>query len=297
MLMPDKEELQRLIELLSEYECERLLGAVRRVTSGERFWEDDISIHYNEYVKVRYLRPDGDAQSLIPGEPTVAETFFFPIPIIKSYVNTPRVTLPAPEHVSADLTTTLAQRRSRREYTGEHISLGQLSTILMNACGVMGFVPAYDYNRLPLRSFPSSGGLQAPEVYLSVHAVGDVPPGLYHYQPVDHALELLKDGNHSAELCEAALDQPFVETSALVFIITGYYERLRWKYGERAYRFMCMDAGFLSENIYLLAEAMGLGVCAIAGFVDDTFEKLLGVNGRDEMVLLLITVGVPQAAR
>ena len=75
-------------------------------------------------------------------------------------------------------------------------------------------------------------------------------------------------------------------------MLTGYYDRLRWKYGERAYRYMCMDTGFLAENLYLAAEAMGLGACAIAGFIDDAVEKLLGVDGKSEVVLLLATVGV-----
>src|SRR5262249_52983482 len=152
---------------------------------------------------------------------------FAPIPIVKSYSASDRLQLPTPEHLNATFTETLTSRRSRRDYSGAALSLSQLSTLLQHACGTTGFVAAYEYQRLPLRSFPSSWGLQSPEVYLSVQAVDSVPVGLYHYHPVDHVLELLKLGNHGPALRAVTFDQPYMETSAVIFLITGYYERLR----------------------------------------------------------------------
>jgi SagB-type dehydrogenase family enzyme len=289
--MSAKNELQRLVNVLSEYECRYLLTMVQDIAAGERFWEGNMGILYSEYTKIRSFNTRRNPSDAALAGPDI-EGVFVPIPIVKSYTGAKRVHLPASERLNAVLTETLMHRRSRRDYTGAAISLSQLSTLLQHACGTTGFVAAYDYTRLPLRSFPSSGGLQAPEVYLSVQAIGSVPPGLYHYRPVDHALESLKPGNHGPMLHNIALGQSFVETSAVVFVITGYYERLCWKYGERAYRYMCMDTGFLGQNVYLAAEALGLGACAIAGFIDDALEELLGIDGQDEMVLLLMSVGV-----
>jgi SagB-type dehydrogenase family enzyme len=79
----------------------------------------------------------------------------------------------------------------------------------------------------------------------------------------------------------ACLEQPFVERAAAIILITGCFDRLRWKYGERAYRYMCMDIGYLGQNIYLVGEALNLGACAIAGFMDDAVEQFLGVDGRE----------------
>src|SRR5262249_49573200 len=93
-----------------------------------------------------------------------------------------------------------------------------------------------------------------------------------------------------------ALGQPWVEGAAVVFIISGSYERLRWKYAERAYRFMCIDAGLVAQNVHLLAEGLGLGACAIAGFADDAVQRLLAIDGQDEMALVLICVGVKARA-
>jgi SagB-type dehydrogenase family enzyme len=153
-------------------------------------------------------------------------------------------------------------------------------------------VSAYGYHRLPLRTFPSSGGLQSPEVYLFIQAAGGIPCGLYYYNPLERVLETLASGDQSRTLLALVPGQPYIQHSAVVVAITGHYERLRWKYGPRAYRYMCIDAGFLAENLYLTGQALGLGICAIAGFVDDVLEHVLNIDGRGEVPLLLATVGV-----
>jgi SagB-type dehydrogenase family enzyme len=105
---------------------------------------------------------------------------------------------------------------------------------------------------------------------------------------------LLTLGDHSHRLYSLVFNEQYVEQAAVVFMITGYYERLRWKYGERAYKFICIDAGFLGENLYLVAEALGLGACALSGFAQDGVEELLGIDGKEEIALMLITVGTRQ---
>jgi SagB-type dehydrogenase family enzyme len=290
--MSAKEELQQLVDILSDYECSHILDTVRDVAAGERFWEGDVGIFYNEHVKARYFNMARNLASIIPAAPADEEGLFIPIPIVKSYSQAPRVELPQLEPLERSVSSALLERRSRRAYTGEGLTLVQLSTLLHHACGVTGFVQGYDYTRLPLRSFPSSGGLQSTEVYLSIHAVDAVEPGLYHYYPVNHVLELVAAGDHRARLSSIALSQPYVESASVVLVLTGVYERLHWKYGERAYRYMCMDSGFLAENVYVAAEAMGLGTCAIAGFVDDALEHLLAIDGKSEIALLLMTVGI-----
>lgn len=285
-MLTAREELQRLLSVLSEYECKHLLSTARDIAAGERFWEGDIGILYNEYVKIRYRQagpPSAEAE--------VDTGIFAAIPLVKCYPRAQRIQLPAPDRLNAELSEVLSNRRSRRDYSGASISLLQVSTLLQYACGTTGFSSGYDYNRFPFRTFPSSGGLQSPEVYLFVNAVDSLPCGLYHYHPIDHVLECLKGEDYRSRLRTFAFDQSYLETSALVFAITGCYERLRWKYEERAYRYICMDAGFLAENLYLVAEALGFGACATSGFAEDSMQEILEIDGKDEIVLLLVTVG------
>jgi SagB-type dehydrogenase family enzyme len=290
--MPARDEILQLLASLSDYECAHILEAFRQVAAGDRFWEMEVSTVYNEYVKMRSFHgPDG-VGAAIPAVPESSEGVFAPIPIAKVFAGVPRVTLPAPCPLTSQLGDVLGTRRSRRDYANGAVTAEAVSTLLHGTCGVTGVMPGYGYKRLALRTYPSSGGLQSPEVYLSVRAVHGVPAGLYHFHVQDHALELLRAGDHSQTLQALALGQQCLATAAVVFVVTGCFDRLRWKYGERAYKYMCMDIGYLGQNLYLVAESLGLGACAIAGFLDDALERFLELEDRAEIPLLMTTVGL-----
>lgn len=300
--MSARDELRTLVEILSEDESEHLATLVRDTVAGERFWEVDAAVVYNEHIKGRFRQLGGAApptngdqpapqSAPAAGPPAPDAGIFAPIPIAKALDTAERISLPEPGELETRLGETLARRRTRRDFASQPLPLDRLSTLLHHACGVTGTMAAYGYSRLPLRAFPSSGGLQAPELYLSVQAVDALTPGLYHYDPIRHEVGLLRAGAFGSTLSSLALGQPWVASAAVVFVISGSYERLRWKYGERAYRFMCVDAGLVAQNIHLVAEALGLGACAIAGFADDAVERLLAIDGQDEMALLLVCAG------
>lgn len=291
-----KQELLELVSLLSDYECEHLLRAVKDVAVGERFWEGDIGIFYNEYVKARYFNFVRNPAAFGFAAPQSEGGIYAPIPIEKSYPEAQRVPLPPPVRVTTSITDLLKNRRSRRDYAQGSISLAQLATLLELGCGTTGAVSAYGYSNVPLRTFPSTGALQAMEIYLFAQRVDGVASGLYHYNPTGRALELLKPGDHMPMIRELVPGQPGAASSAALLIFTGCYERVRWKYGARAYRYMCMDIGFLGENLHLASEAMSLSFCAIAGFIEDELELYLGINGQDEMALLVASVGLHTSA-
>ena len=288
-----RRELALLVESLSQYETGQLLRLVRDVAVGERYWETEISTLYNERVKTRCLQSAASPSMAAPAAPETDQGVFAPIPIVKSYPGAERIHLLPSGTLEGNIGDVLERRRSRRDYATTALTLQQVATLIHYACGITGRTHGYGYARLPLRTFPSCGGLQVPEVYLSIQAVEGVPSGLYHYHTADHALERLRTGNFGTYLRGVSLGQQQLETAPVVVLVTGCFDRLRWKYGERGYRYMCMDVGYLGQNLYLVGEAMGLGVCAIAGFMDDAIEQFLAVDGRNEIALLLTTVGVP----
>jgi SagB-type dehydrogenase family enzyme len=281
------EELHRMVDLLSDDECAHLLSAVSDIAAGERFWEEDSGLFYNEYVKLRYFRVGRNT----PTAPSIDHSAFVPMFVTKTYPDATQVPLPRPVPFAARLDETLAQRRSRRNYCDTPLDLNQLSALLHFGAGVTATVPAYGFECLPLRTFPTHGGLQSPELYLSVRAVAGLAAGIYHYEPRAHSLELLHDGDFGERLREFAFGEKHVAQAAVVLLLTGVYDRLRWKYGERAYRFLCMDVGFVSENLCLVSEGLGLGACPVSGFAQDAAEKLLGVDGKRELTVLMLTVG------
>ena len=108
-----------------------------------------------------------------------------------------------------------------------------------------------------------------------------------------HALEVLRVGDLRGEMVRIGLEQEFLGEAALVWILTVRLQRVRWKYGERAYRYALLEAGHIAQNVYLAATALGLGACAVGAFLDDDLHRLLGIDGREEFALYLLAVGRP----
>ncbi len=180
---------------------------------------------------------------------------------------------------------TIAARRSRRRFEGP-ITLEALSQLLWATQGITCPQAVRD-----LRASPSAGALYPLETYLVANAVEGLQPGVWHYRVRDHALELLRSGDFSLPVAEAALDQPMAMRAAAVFIWTAIVERSTWKYGQRGYRYMYLDAGHVGGQLHLAAEALGLNCCAIGALYDDEVNALVEVDGVEETVLYMSVVG------
>ena len=190
----------------------------------------------------------------------------------------------------ANLWQLLQNRRSRREYaTQQDLKDNLLSALLWATQGVTA-----KYGEFLFRTAPSAGGLYPVETYLFLRAVEGLEPGIYRFRTHMFDLELLKKGDYSRELTEAALGQTIVRDAQVTFIWSAVIERSRWKYRQRAYRYIYLDAGHIAQNLYLAAEALGLGACAIGALFDDRVNDIIGVDGIEETVIYMSTVGWPQ---
>jgi SagB-type dehydrogenase family enzyme len=200
-----------------------------------------------------------------------------------------RITLPQPEATGdSNLWGALQHRRSRRKYIVEQsLSLQQLSSLLWATQGSTA-----RWGEFLFRTAPSAGGLYPVETYLSVRAVEGLKAGIYHFRPKAFDLEYLRQGDYSPQLARAALDQSILSDAQATFIWSALMERAKWKYRQRAYRYIYLDAGHICENLYLAAEALGLGVCAIGAFYDDRVNEIVELDGEAETVIYLATVGV-----
>ena len=201
------------------------------------------------------------------------------------------VALPEPSHtLNMTLSEVLQERTSRQQYTGEPLTLTALSTFLYQSYGVHDFVSAYTMARFPRRMAPSSGGLQAVLLGLIVNQVSGLEPGLYVYDALAHTLRpLLKKA--MKEYLARCSPLPFVRDAPLVCAFVGDLNRLRWKYGARAYRAIHLDSGVLLQNMYLVGTALELHTCAISAYYDDLVNALLGLDGTTAFTLLLFTLG------
>jgi SagB-type dehydrogenase family enzyme len=121
--------------------------------------------------------------------------------------------------------------------------------------------------------------------------VAGLETGLYHYAVLEHALERLRTDDLRTELVVAGVGQEMLGQAQVVFVLSAIFQRTRWRYRERAYRYILLEAGHIGQNLYLAATSMGLGACAVGAFLDDNLNNLLGLDGEEESALYLIPVG------
>ena len=205
----------------------------------------------------------------------------------KEYSGVPVFFLPDPETTGgAPLWDVVRQRRSVRRYSQRPMDLKELSQLLWATQGVTGRVGGF-----ALRASPSAGALYPIETYLWVRNVEGLSKGIYHYHPLKACLELLEGGDFSYALTQACLGQGMLATCSVAFIWTAVVDRCRIKYGERAFRYIFLDAAHICQNLYLASCALGFGCCAIGAFYDDEINGIIGVDGQVETVIYLATVG------
>jgi SagB-type dehydrogenase family enzyme len=209
-------------------------------------------------------------------------------PLEKEYsADTPRLALnPQAGRRPGDLWDCLARRRSRRQYLARPLTQDELAALLWATQGV-----TLATCQAAFRAAPSAGGLYPVETYVAAHRVEGVEPGVWHFRAANFTLELVAAGDRRRPLVQAGLAQQFLGTAGAVFIWTGVLNRSRWKYRERAIRYLFLDAGHICQNLMLAATALGLGCCPVGAFFDEEVEQLTQADPREEVALYLAAVG------
>lgn len=203
----------------------------------------------------------------------------------------PVIDLPRPGSLKVpplDLRAAIERRRSIRSYRREPVTPEELSFLLWCTQGVK----QVHGTQTTFRTVPSAGARHAFETYVLANDVKGLEPGLYRFLALTHQLQTVDtDPTIALRITGACFDQQFILRSNAVFLWTAVPYRMTWRYGERGYRDLHLDAGHVCQNLYLAAEAVGCGTCAIAAFDDDLMNELLGINGTDQFLIYLATVG------
>ena len=200
---------------------------------------------------------------------------------------TERLPLTSPElQGGKSLWEAISKRRSFREFSNRPLSLSELSQLVWATQGVTARAWGHEF-----RAAPSAGALYPIETYILVNRVERISSGIYHYEVKGAQLDLCKEGTFGPSLRRAGLGQELLETAAVVFIWTAVVERSKWKYRERAYRYIYMDVGHIGQNLYLAASALNLGCCTVGAFFDEEVDDIVGVDGREEISVYMGAVG------
>ena len=187
----------------------------------------------------------------------------------------------------------MQNRRSIRTYNSLPISMFELYLLLHHAYGITaenqinGADGTWAY-----RSVPSGGALYPLELYVYLHR-SPLPQGIYHYRPDINALEAIANGDHMPILKQNMVAEPYIniDTANCIVLISSIMERTLLKYGERGYRFILQEVGFVGQNISLTCEALDMASCMIGSFFDNEINKLIDADGVTETTQAVIALG------
>lgn len=213
-----------------------------------------------------------------------------PTDTIKQYSDAEKVNLPTDwDKHEGSLWQALQDRRSVRKYADSPLNKTILAQLLWATQGVTAQSGPYY-----LRTAPSAGALYPIETYVVIEDVEDIEPGLFHFDVVAFQLERLTTGQISQNVAYAALEQFFMAKGAVIFIWSAILRRTMSKYGHRGMRYVFMDVGHVCQNLLLAASALGLDACPVAALYDDEMNDLLELDGEEESVIYMASVGPRQ---
>ena len=241
---------------------------------------DEIGKEFMKKTQYKYMEPSAQNKGLT--QP----------PLELDYDSSQQIIdIPRPQELSIkemSLQRAIESRESVRKYSDHPLTLVELSWLLWCTQGVKEVMGT----RATLRTVPSAGARHAFETYLLVNNVDGLQEGLYRFLAIDHKLLLVnRNPNIAEKITKAALDQSQVKKSNVTFLYVAVVERMKWRYGMRGYRYLHLDAGHVGQNLYLAAENIGCGVCAIAAFEDEELNRVLQLDGEELFVIYLLTVG------
>ncbi|MCE7742897.1 MAG: SagB/ThcOx family dehydrogenase [Candidatus Heimdallarchaeota archaeon] len=214
-------------------------------------------------------------------------------PLQMEYAHKMRIIdLPKPEEIDVkelSLRKAIEERKSVRKYSDQSLSLIELAWLLWTTQGVKEVMKD---NYATLRTVPSAGARHAFDTFLLTNNIEGLEPGIYRYLALEHKLqEYIIEEGIADKVVEASYGQKMVKNNAVTFIWVADIYRIFWRYVERAYRYIHIDAGHVCQNLYLAAENIGAGVCAIAAFHDEIFSEVLRIDGENHFVVYLASLG------
>ena len=190
------------------------------------------------------------------------------------------VSLPPPVFTNHTFGNVVRTRRSALGFKGgrESISFPQLAALLS---------PTRE------RLFADFATHRYVHLYLYVHRVEGLEPGVYRFWPEHTELERIKAGDQRLVAAALSLGQDLAGDACVAFSMIGDFENAASKYGDRGYRYVHFEAGAIGQRIYLAAEALGLRATGIGAFFDEEVNRYLGLSPEQGQVVYHFAIGYP----
>ncbi|RJP14891.1 MAG: SagB/ThcOx family dehydrogenase [Candidatus Abyssobacteria bacterium SURF_5] len=194
-----------------------------------------------------------------------------------------KVQLPEPSlRGTVSVEEAIKNRRTVRTFSKNPLTLKHLSQVLWAAQGTTG-------DTMKFRSVPSAGIIYPLDLYVVIgqNAVQGLPVGVYRYLPDAHALERLREGDKRQDVAQAAFGQSWMTEAPVLLVISAEYDRLMERYGDRAVRYADLEAGHAGQNVFLQAEAEGLGAGIVGVSNPTVINEVLGAATGEEPLTIM----------
>ncbi len=178
----------------------------------------------------------------------------------------------------------LQQRRSVRDFSNAALNLGEVAQLLWSAQGIT--------RPDGLRAAPSAGALYPLEILLAAGNVTGLAPGVYRYSPAGHSLSAIAAGDRRSALAQGALGQQWMQRAPAILVFCAAEKRTTRKYGSRGISYIYIEVGHAAENVFLQAQALGLGAAVVGAFDERQIAPVLQLPG-EQKPLYLMPVGRP----
>jgi len=175
----------------------------------------------------------------------------------------------------------LSKRRTVRQFARRGLEMAQVSQLLWGTDGIS--------DPRGLRTAPSAGATYPLELYLVVgeRGVKDLAPGVYHYLPASHTLELTQKGDLRPAVARDCLHQTWMAEAPVMVVFAAEYRRCMARYGDRGIRYTHMEVGHAGQNLFLQAEALGLACGIVGASQDRALQKTLQLPASHEPLLVM----------
>lgn len=223
---------------------------------------------------------DSDQRKGLPQPP-----FEKPVPPGAILIDLPK---PSPDTIAKPrLFDCISDRKSRRKFTDQYLTLAELAYLLWATQGVREVIAGRAF-----RTVPSAGCRHPFDTYLAVSRVDGLEPGIYRYLALSHQLALVEATlDVEARLKAVSGGMTWIASAAVTFVWVATPYRSEWRYAGEAQRVALLDAGHVCQNLYLAAESLGCGTCAIGAFRQTDIDAMFGLDGKEEFVLYCAPVG------
>ncbi len=191
-------------------------------------------------------------------------------PEYKTYPRCVSVALPQPTLSLGSLDHVLGERHSTRVFdASKSLTLKEIATLYHFTCGIRSMLTESRFH-------PSGGGRYPLEGYLVAYRIEELEPGIYHYAARTHTLEKIADATVAEKFRAEGLRYAWSQDAAGFFALGAIWDRSTRKYGEFGYDLIAVEAGHITQNLTLIATALGIPHCTLFGFnvpvVDPLFD-------------------------